>query len=81
MTGDLDYYTVLGLSPTAGHDEIRAAYRRLVKQRHPDNGGTAEMFRLLQAAYETLIDPVERARYDTQLAEGIDPGSGLRPVV
>jgi len=76
-TGDLDYYTVLGLSPTAGQDEIRAAYRRLVKQRHPDHGGTAEMFRLLQAAYETLIDPIERARYDTQLAEGIDPEPDL----
>ncbi len=70
--GDLDYYTVLGLSPTASHNEIRAAHRRLVKERHPDSGGTAEMFRVLQAAYEVLIDPERRSEYDRRLAEDRD---------
>jgi len=74
--GDLNYYTVLGLSPTASHTEIRTAYRRLVKERHPDSGGTAELFRLLQTAYETLIDPIRRAEYDQHLAESHGQESG-----
>jgi len=76
--GNLDYYSVLGLSPSASHDEIRAAHRRLVKERHPDSGGTAEMFRVLQAAYEVLIDPESRAEYDRELADG-RAGRSARP--
>lgn len=75
---DLDYYEVLGLSPAANEGEIRAAHRRLVKERHPDSGGTAEMFRLLQTAYEVLADPTARDEYDRQLAarqRGVPPTS------
>ena len=34
-------YQVLGLQPGASLDEIREAYRRLMKKLHPDQGGTA----------------------------------------
>jgi len=75
--GDLNYYEVLGLSPSAGVDEIRAAHRRLVKQGHPDRGGKAEMFLLLQRAYETLIDPEKRAAYDHDLGQGTTGGNAV----
>lgn len=48
-------YRVLGLSPGADDDAVKAAYRRQVKAVHPDaDGGDPEAFRRLTAAYETL---------------------------
>ncbi len=44
------YFTILGISPTATADEIRSAYRRLVKEFHPDYyPGDSETFRDIQA--------------------------------
>ena len=57
-------YDILELSPTAGLDEIKAAYRRLSTQVHPDRGGSGALFRLVREAYETLSDDNLRAEYD-----------------
>jgi hypothetical protein len=44
-------------------DDIRKAYRRLAKVRHPDAGGSAEDFRLLRRSYEqALIECTARRR-------------------
>lgn len=43
---------VLGVSESAGRDEIDAAYRRLRSQHHPDRGGDGEKFHAVQKAYE-----------------------------
>jgi curved DNA-binding protein CbpA len=52
-------YRTLGVSPGASDDELRAAYRRLVKRHHPDhNGGSlesAQMFEAVQDAYAELV--------------------------
>ncbi|HEV2860646.1 MAG TPA: J domain-containing protein [Pyrinomonadaceae bacterium] len=67
----VDYYKVLGVKRGASAAEIKSAYRRLARQRHPDlNGGTeqaAREFALISLAYRTLSDPHERAYYDTQV--------------
>ena len=44
----------LGVSDTANEDEIKAAWRRRVKQTHPDAGGNAEEFQKVQQAYRLL---------------------------
>lgn len=50
-------YRVLGLSPGADDDAVKAAYRRKVKAVHPDaDGGDPEAFRKVTAAYETLSE-------------------------
>lgn len=46
---------VLGVSADATADEIKAAYRQLAKQHHPDAGGDAEQFARISTAYEALI--------------------------
>ena len=48
-------FSVLGVAPTASLAEVKQAYRELVKQHHPDRGGTAGRFLVLQQAYETLL--------------------------
>jgi hypothetical protein len=61
------YYRILGVSPESSQDEIRSAYRRLVKEWHPDlnsTPGAVERFHLIQKAYETLGDSEARASYD-----------------
>ena len=56
MSIEPDPYRVLGLARGASVDEIRRAYRRLVKENHPDSAGEKALPRFLaiQAAYETL---------------------------
>jgi hypothetical protein len=48
----------LGLPWPCSRGEIRAAYRRLALQTHPDRGGSAEAFRRVNDAYERLMDAV-----------------------
>lgn len=44
------WHAVLGVAPTAGRDEIEAAYRRLARERHPDAGGSDAMMSELNVA-------------------------------
>lgn len=64
----MDFYVVLGVQREASDGDIRRAFRRLARQYHPDiNPGdrkAAERFRDIAAAYETLVDPLRRQRYD-----------------
>jgi curved DNA-binding protein CbpA len=56
MSIEPDPYRILGLARGASADEVRRAYRRLVKENHPDSAGEKALPRFLaiQAAYETL---------------------------
>ena len=57
-------YEVLGVSPTASHDELRQAYRRQLRLTHPDTGGDSTRFTAVQLAWERVGNPSERAAYD-----------------
>ena len=46
---------VLGLEANASLAEIKQAHRKLVKQHHPDLGGSAEAFRRVNEAYQSLV--------------------------
>jgi hypothetical protein len=57
-------YEVLGVSSTATHNELRRAYRRLLRETHPDTGGDAVRFVALQEAWRRIGTPDDRAAYD-----------------
>lgn len=53
---EAEAYRVLGLAPGASVEEVRSAYRRLMKRVHPDLGGSSALAEMLNAAKE-LLDP------------------------
>jgi curved DNA-binding protein len=65
--GFRDYYETLGVGRDATAEEIRAAYRRLARQYHPDlnkDAGAEDKFKEVSEAYEVLSDPQKREQYD-----------------
>jgi curved DNA-binding protein CbpA len=75
MTPDTDLYAVLGLSPTASQEQIRAQYRELVRKYHPDlhpgDAHAAEMMERVNGAYDILGNPEERRQYDAEIGAGL----------
>lgn len=67
-----NFYMVLGVPLEASPADIRAAYRNLAKEHHPDRRGPlgAEAFRRLAEAYEVLSDPDRRAAYNREIRAG-----------
>jgi len=75
-----DYYEVLGVSQTAGEQEIKSAYRKLAVKYHPDkNPGDAaaeEKFKEAAEAYSVLSDADQRRRYDRFGHAGVSSSAG-----
>ena len=61
----MNLYQLLGVSVNASNTDIRKAYRKLSAQHHPDKeGGDRDKFEQVKLAYDVLIDPKRRKRYD-----------------
>lgn len=78
-----DYYDLLGVQRGADDGTIKAAYRRLAKECHPDrHGGCKEneaRFKAINEAYDCLKDPQKRAAYDRFGKAAFQNGGGRDP--
>lgn len=75
-----DYYEVLGVPRTASLEEIKAAFRKLARQYHPDvsqEPDAEERFKEINEAYGVLSDPEKRARYDRFGHAGLGESGGF----
>jgi curved DNA-binding protein CbpA len=74
MTERRSYYEILGVEPLASQDQIKLAFRRLARERHPDRfRGAARAqaetdFQAITEAYNVLNDPTQRTRYDKTIS-------------
>lgn len=68
MATDRDYYDVMGVPKGASQDDIKKAYRELVKKYHPDlhkdDPQAPRNMSDVNEAYDTLSDPAKRQQYD-----------------
>ena len=78
-----DYYQLLGVTRAADPETIKAAYRRLAKEHHPDrHNGCSEQesrFKAINEAYDCLKDPQKRAAYDRFGKAAFQNGGGGDP--
>jgi len=72
-----DLYTIIGVHPEASTKEIKSAFRKRAKARHPDTGGTDdEAMRLVLEAYRILSDAQSRREYDRGRLRLVPNGQG-----
>jgi len=73
-----DYYKILGVSESAGADELKRVYRKLALKYHPDRNpdkkGAEERFKEISEAYYVLSDPKRREEYDMMRRGGFSGG-------
>lgn len=71
----IDYYDILDVSPNASDEVLKKAYHRMMQRYSPEQFHSryrhvaAQRIQLIQDAYRTLSNPVDRRRYDVKLAQ------------
>lgn len=69
----IDYYSLLEVTKKSSNEEIKANFRRLAKEYHPDanldDPNAEEKFKQLNTAYDTLTNKEKRKKYDKQMSK------------
>ncbi|KAL1561011.1 hypothetical protein AAHA92_03764 [Salvia divinorum] len=79
--GELDFYSILGLDPSADKSKVKKQYKKMAVLLHPDKNRTVGgdgAFRLISEAWTLLSDTVKRSSYDQRrnLFAGYNAGAG-----
>lgn len=72
-------YEVLDVPRDVQPDATKKAYFKLARENHPDKGGNAEKFKIIQHAYEVLSDPRRKEIYDMTGNDGDDASNSIPP--
>ncbi len=75
-----DYYKILGVNKNANDEDLKQAYKQLVKKYHPDiskEPNAEERLKEITEAYAVLSDPTKRQQYDMFGEEGVKGGAGF----
>lgn len=81
VNGELDFYSILGLDPSADKSKVKKQYKKMAVLLHPDKNktvGADGAFRLVSEAWTLLSDAVNRSAYDQRrnLFAGFSAGAG-----
>ncbi|KDP29917.1 hypothetical protein JCGZ_18486 [Jatropha curcas] len=74
--GEIDYYSVLGLKPSADRDAVKKQYRKMAVLLHPDKNktvGADGAFKLVSEAWTMLSDSLKRSSYDLKRNKQMAP--------
>eukprot|EP00913_Durusdinium_trenchii_P034315 g32106.t2 len=66
------FYDLLGVKKDASPAEIKKAYHKQAREKHPDKGGDPDEFKEVNRAFEVLSDDEKRRRYDHTGEEGLE---------
>jgi len=72
-----DYYVILGIGKNSNDSDIKKAYRKLAKEKHPDVGGDENEFKEIAEAYEVLSNPDKKKDYDMYGHNGRPTNNGF----
>eukprot|EP01084_Bolivina_argentea_P163091 283775_1 len=82
MPKETKFYEALGVKPDATQEQLKSAYRKKALSCHPDKesdpkkkAAAEEQFKSVSRAYEVLMDPETRARYDRGGEDALEGGS------
>jgi hypothetical protein len=67
---DSSPYEVLGVAASVSQEELKRAFRRALRETHPDTGGDPARFAAVQLAWERVGSPADRAAYDAGRSAG-----------
>lgn len=68
---DSSPYEVLGVAASVSQEELKRAFRRALRETHPDTGGDPARFAAVQLAWERVGSPADRAAYDAGRSAGV----------
>ncbi|XP_057956149.1 uncharacterized protein LOC131149586 [Malania oleifera] len=77
ISGEIDYYSILGLKPSANKDAVKKQYRKLAVLLHPDKNktvGADGAFKLVSEAWTLLSDSVKKSSYDLRRKKQFSSG-------
>src|SRR5690606_14233001 len=81
VSGEKDYYKILGVEKGASAEAIKKVYRDLARKHHPDRNpddkSAEEKFKEIQEAKDVLSDPAKRKEYDMRQENPFGGGAGF----